>query len=142
LGARICGATLIGDRVTSICGPFFGSERVGDRYAGACGASCSAEAGGGGGGGAGGGRGAALVESAVVGVVVGDVDVATVGLPPLSEDVWNSSRTADTTSAAAANAAALSMVTACRLRYHGVGAGLKFQVLALNASNRSSSAHS
>lgn len=45
--------------------------------------------------------------------------------------------TSDTTIAAAASAAAQSATAALRVRYHGTGAGLKFQVVASNASKAS-----
>lgn len=56
---------------------------------------------------------------------------------PLSH---SSSSTAETTIADAATAAAISAAIAPLVRYHGTGAGLKFQVVRSNASKRSGSA--
>ena len=88
-------------------------------------------AGGGGGGGAG---SRLLVASSVDTAVVGAVsvtDVVASSTPP----GLNTSRTAATTRAAAAVAAAINAISACFPRYHGAGAGSKYQVSESNASN-------
>jgi hypothetical protein len=86
-------------------------------------------------GGGSGGSGAALVVAgagwALVGAVgvTDDVTSSTVPAGPR-----NTSSTPDTTIAATAADAAMIAVSACLVRYHGVGAGVKLQVPTLNAS--------
>ena len=134
----------MGDRVTGVrVTPISGL--LADRGAGLRGRYVSAGpgstggadvAGGGGGGGGAGGRllVASSVDTGVVGAVVGAVsvtDVVASSTPP----GLNTSRTAATTRAAAAVAAAINAISACFPRYHGAGAGSKYQVSESNASN-------
>ena len=86
-----------------------------------------------------GGDGASLVVGMAVDGVDSDVGVLPVGTEVPSEDRWNASRTTETTSATAATATAMVTARFAPVRYHGVGAGVKFQVLVLNASKACSS---
>ena len=126
-----CGATLIADRVTSNSGRLDGRDADVGPY---CGAVFAGGAGGGGGGS--GGGGAALVATSTVSALVGAVGV-TDDVPPsrvLLPGRRTTSSTPDTTIAAMAAEAAMIAVRAGLVRYHGVGGGLKLQVLMLNAS--------
>jgi hypothetical protein len=69
--------------------------------------------------------------------VVGAVDVSVGWGASVSDGPRIASRTSDTTSAISAAATAAIAISACPVRYHGVGGGLKVQVFALNASKRS-----
>jgi len=134
------GATLIGDRVTGVrVTPISGSLVVlGARGRFVCtggGATGAADVSGGGGGGGGGASGlvARSLEATVVGAAgVMGVESSTAVLGPRI-----TRRTADTTSAAAAAPAAMSAVIAGLVRYHGGGAGAKYQESGSNASNES-----
>jgi hypothetical protein len=131
------GLTLIGERVTLISGfllglgcwrTMSGARWISDAGAGAGGG------GGGSGGGGGGGSGTALVVDGIV-EVVGIAEVSVLGAGSASEVPRKASSTIDTTNATTAIDTALTTTAAGPVRYHGAGAGLKFQVLALNASN-------
>jgi hypothetical protein len=84
------------------------------------------------GGGGGGGSGDVAELDAVVGTDVGTRSTLESGLR-------TASRTSEITIAAVANVAATSATAAPRVRYHGTGVGLKFQVLESNASKLSAS---
>ena len=148
-GPRGCGATLIGDRVTLISGPFVcrgctgGGSYLGAGFTGEAAVSEGGGGGGsgGGGGGSGGGGGASGGGGSLL--LATETGAALVGAVGVTDDVtWstvlpeprNTSSTPDTTIAATAADAAMIAVVACPVRYHGVGAGLKLQVLSLNAS--------
>ncbi|ORB23712.1 hypothetical protein BST36_12050 [Mycolicibacterium moriokaense] len=134
------GERVTGVRVTPISGSFV--VRVdgvcGRRVCAGGGAIGSADSSGGGGGGGGGSDGDGDGRR----LVAGSVDAADVGAVE-STDVVSSSAltgartintTAETTSAAAAVPAATQAISACLRRYHGGGAGSKYQVLESNAS--------
>jgi hypothetical protein len=149
-GPRGCGATLIGDlvtgvRVTPISGCFVGlGATLGLVYSGARSTVDAAVSGGGGGAAGGGGGGDSVGDPTVAGgpagapagaVGVGDaVCVAGAGRAGVLPGPRKTSSTLETTIAITAAAAATSAVAAAVDRYHGVGAGTKFHVLALNAS--------
>jgi hypothetical protein len=152
-GPRGCGATLIGDlvtgvRVTPISGCLVGlGATLGLVYSGARSTVGATVSGGGGGaadGGGGGGGGDSVGDTAVAGapagavagaVAVGDaVCVAGAGRAGVLPGPRKTSSTPETTIAITAAAAATSAVAAAVDRYHGIGAGTKFHVLALNAS--------
>ena len=129
---RGCGATLIGDRVTSNSGRLVGRDPCVGPYCGAV------FAGGAGGGGGGSGGGAALVATSTASALVGAVGV-TDDVPPsrvLLPGRRTTSSTPDTTIAAMAAEVAMIAARAGLVRYHGVGGGVKLQVLTLNASKR------
>jgi hypothetical protein len=138
-----CGATLMGDRVTGVrVTPISGSFEVrggaGARVrivAAGPGSSGGADVSAGGGGGGAGARllvtNSADVDVVAVGAVVSAVG-SSAGVPPGGR---NTSSTADMTRATDAATAATRTVSARVLRYQGGGAGSKYQVSALNASN-------
>jgi hypothetical protein len=132
-------------RVTPISGCFVGlGATLGLVYSGALLTVDATVSGGGGGAGGGGGGGDSVGDARVAGalagalagaVAVGDaVCVAGAGRAGVLPGPRKTRSTPETTIAIMAAAAATSAVAAGVDRYHGVGAGTKFHVLALNAS--------
>ena len=144
-GPGRCGATLMGDRVTGVrvtpisgCLVDRGDGLRGRSVSAGSGPGGAADGGGGGGAGGGGGGGAGgrlLVASSVDTAVVGAVSVTDVVASSTLPGLRNTSRTAATTRAAAAAAAAINAIRACFPRYHGAGAGSKYQLFESNALN-------
>ena len=142
MGERVTGVRVtpisgcLGDRVDGLRGRYV-SAGPGSTGAGGGGAADGGGGGGGGGGGDGGdgAGGRLLVASSVDTAVVGAVSVTDVVASCTLPGLRNTSRTAATTRAAAAAAAAINAIRACFPRYHGAGAGSKYQLFESNALN-------